>query len=339
MSQISNGTRRNGVIRWGFLGAILFATLPINSARAEDLKKVSVRMDWVFSGYHAPFFVGVKNGYYKAEGLDVTVEPGNGSGIVAQSVGNGNDTFAAVDGGTMMNLRSKGLRVKAIMGILQRSPLSIVYRESSDIQKPKDLEGKKIGVTNGEAPLILLPAFLKVTGVDASKVSLINADPASKEAILLAGQVDGVLNFNFLAVPPLEEHGLKVKTFNYADYGINVPGLSLIARNEFLDAEPDLARKFVRATVKAYEWTVAHPEEAIDILIAANPNEKIPKSSSLRILTLSFPLLHSETTKNKPLGVMAKEDWAKAEDLLVQYQGMKRVSSPDQYFTNAFVGK
>src|SRR3546814_17243455 len=73
--------------------------------------------------------------------------------------------------------------VKAVMGILQRSPLAVVYNMESGIKEPKDLEGKKLGVTNGEAPLILLPAFLKASNVDQSKVQLINAEAASKDAI------------------------------------------------------------------------------------------------------------------------------------------------------------
>jgi NitT/TauT family transport system substrate-binding protein len=320
------------------LAAGLLAAIAVTGVgRAAEPDKVSVRMDWVFSGYHAPFFVAVKNGYYKDAGLEVTVEPGNGSGVVAQAIGNGNGTFAAVDGGTMMNLVSKGLKVRAIMGILQKSPLAIVYNAERGIKEPKDLEGKKIGVTNGEAPLILLPAFFQATGVDASKVELVNADAASKSVIMVSGQVDAELNFNFLAIPPLEEHGMKVGTLNYADYGVNLPGLSLIASTDFIESNPDVVRRFVAATLKGYEWTIAHPEEAIDILIAENPGDKIPKASSLRTLILSFDLLHSDATKDMPLGVMAEEDWAHAEDLLVKYQDTTRMDSPAAYFTNEFV--
>lgn len=328
-------------MQWRLWGPVALAlcslAMPLGSANAQAPEEVSVRMDWVFSGYHAPFFVGVENGYYADEGLNVTVEPGSGSGTVAQAIGAGNGDFAAVDGGTTMNLVSKGLPVKVVMGILQRSPLSVVYRTDSGISEPKDLEGKTIGVTNGEAPLILLPAFLEATGVDQSRVSLINADAASKDAIMLAGQVDAVLNFNFLAIPPLEDAGLEVGTLNYADHGINVPGLSLIASKEFISKNPETVERFVRATVRAYEWSMAHPKEAIDILVESTPGQKIREETALRVLTLSFDLLHTDRTKGKPLGVMAPEDWREAEDLLVKYQDLNRVESVDEYFTNEFV--
>src|SRR3954453_22993384 len=79
-------------VSWGF------------AAQAQTAQKVALRLDWVISGYHAPYFVGIKNGYYSEQGLEVTVEPGNGSANVAQAIGNGNGDFAMVDGGAMMQL-------------------------------------------------------------------------------------------------------------------------------------------------------------------------------------------------------------------------------------------
>ena len=320
------------------LGSLSIFSLPAGKAEAAEPEHVSVRMDWVFSGYHAPFFVGVKKGFYKDEGLEVSVEPGSGSGSVSQAIANGNGQFAAVDGGTMMNLVSKGLKVRAIMGILQRSPLAVVYNEKNPIKTVKDLEGKKIGVTPGEAPLILLPALLKSGGAEQSKVSLVNADAASKDAMMLGGQVDGVLNFGFLAVPPLEEHGMKVGLLNYADNGVNVPGLSLIASTSYLASNSETTKKFLRATAKAYKYSIENPAEAIDIMIASVPGQKIPKESTLRVFKLSLDLLVSKATQGKPLGVMAKSDWDNAETILATYQGMKKSDSgSDLYFTNEYL--
>src|ERR1700740_3753253 len=153
--------------------AVVSAT-PVSGAGiagAADLQKVSVRMDWVAGAYHAAFYAGVKNGFFKEQGLDVTVEPGNGSANVAQAIGHGNGEFAAVDGGTMMQLVAKGLPVKAVMGWFQRNPNAVIYSERSGIKKPKDLEGKTLALTNGDAPSALLPAFAKATGLDLSKVN------------------------------------------------------------------------------------------------------------------------------------------------------------------------
>jgi len=98
---MSRSIRRQSLVTCALAGA-LFVSCGIAGAHAQGAQKVSLRMDWVISGYHTPYFVGIKKGYYKGEGLDVTVEPGNGSGNVAQAIGNGNGDLATVDGGTMM---------------------------------------------------------------------------------------------------------------------------------------------------------------------------------------------------------------------------------------------
>lgn len=309
----------------------------VGVVKAQDSKKVMVRMDWVISAYHAPFFVGVKNGYYKEQGLDVTVQPGNGSGNVAQTIGNGNGDFATVDGGTMMQLVAKGLPVKAVMGWFQRSPIGIIYNVKSGIRKPKDIEGKTLVLTNGDAPSALLPAFAKATGIEISKVSIVSTDPSSKNAVVISGKADAVVTFSFLAVPILEAAGLKVGTLDYANYGVNVPGLVVIANIKYLEENPGTVTKFVRATRKAIQWTTEHPQKAIDILVEMNPNQKILTKTAVPILKASFNLLHTKKTADKPVGVMAREDWAKAEDILAEYVGLKKGQSPDRYFTNEFV--
>ena len=319
------------------LAAAMSVTCGVIGASAQALQKVSLRLDWVVSGYHAPYFVGIKNGYYKEEGLEVTIEPGNGSGNVAQAIGNGNGDFATVDGGTMMQLVAKGLTVKSVMGLYQRNPIGVIYNVKSGITSPRDLEGKTLVITNGDAPAALLPAFTAATGVDLKKVNVVSTDPASKNAAVISGRGDAVVTFSFQAVPIIEAAGVAVKTFDYADYGVTVPGITLIARPEYLDKNPETVKKLARAIRKSFEWTTDNPEKAVDILGEMNPGQKILMGTALPVLKGSFALLHSKSTAGQPIGVMAREDWVQAEEALVKYVGMQKADSPDRYFTNAFV--
>jgi NitT/TauT family transport system substrate-binding protein len=319
------------------LAVALSVACGITDAAAQTPQKVSMRLDWVISGYHAPYFVGIKNGYYKDEGLDVTIEPGNGSANVAQAIGNGNGEFATVDGGAMMQLVAKGLPVKSVMGLYQRNPIGVIYNIKSGITKPKDVEGKTLVITNGDAPAALLPAFMAATGVDIKKVNIVSTDPASKNAAVISGRGDAVVTFSFQAIPIIEAAGVSVKTFDYADYGVTVPGITLIARPDYLDKNPETVKKMARAIRKSFEWTIANPEKAVDILGEMNPGQKILMGTALPVLKGSFALLHSSKTAGQPIGVMAREDWVTAEEVLVKYVGMQKVDSPDRYFTNAFV--
>jgi NitT/TauT family transport system substrate-binding protein len=319
------------------LATALFATGAIGGAYAQGVQKVSLRLDWVTSGYHAPYFVGIKNGYYRSEGLDVTVEPGNGSANVAQAIGNGNGDFATVDGGAMMQLVAKGLQVKSVMGLYQRNPIGVIYNVKSGIAAPKDIEGKTLVITNGDAPAALLPAFTAATGVDLKKVNVVSTDPASKNAAVISGRGDAVVTFSFQAIPIIEAAGVAVKTFDYADYGVTVPGITLIARPDYLDKNPETVKKLVRAIRKSFEWTRDNPEKVVEILGEMNPGQKLLMGTTLPVLKGSFALLHSQRTAGLPIGVMAREDWIQAEEVLAKYVAMRKADSPDLYFTNAFV--
>jgi NitT/TauT family transport system substrate-binding protein len=319
------------------LAAVLFVTCGVAAARAQNAQRVSLRLDWVTSGYHAPYFVGVKNGYYKEQGLDLAIEPGNGSANVAQAIGNGNGDFATVDGGAMMQLVAKGLPVRSVMGLYQRNPIGVIYNVKSGITKPKDIEGKTLVITNGDAPAALLPAFTAATGVDLRKVNVVSTDPASKNAAVISGRGDAVVTFSFQAVPIIEAAGVAVRTFDYADYGVTVPGITLVARPEYLDKNPETVKRLTRAIRKAFEWTRDNPEKAVDILGEMNPGQKILMGTALPVLKGSFALLHSKNTAGQPIGVMAREDWVLAEEVLVKYVAMQKTDSPDRYFTNAFV--
>jgi NitT/TauT family transport system substrate-binding protein len=335
MSSTALSTTIQVAKRFAAVAAILASAGCI--ANAEDLPKVSVRMDWVTSAYHAPFYAGVKNGFFKEQGLDVTVQSGNGSANVAQAIGHGNGEFAAVDGGTMMQLVAKGLPVKAVMGWFQRNPNGVIYAKKSGIKKPLDLIGKTVAVTNGDAPSALLPAFAKATKLDLSKVNIVNTSPAAKNASVISGKADADITFVFQGVPIIEAGGVPAGSLDYADYGVNVPGLCVIARVDYIKQHPDIVKKFVAAAQKSVAWSKDHVKESLDMLMEMNQNQKLNPKTALPILAASFKLLHTKNTKDKPIGVMARQDWAEAEDILSQYVGLKKADSPDRYFTNDFV--
>ena len=249
-------------------GAVVLAIVLscVSVASAAELQKVTVRMDWVVSAYHAPFYAGVKNGFFKDQGLDVTVQPGNGSANVAQAIGHGNGEFASVDGGTMMQLVAKGLPVKCVMGYYQRNPNGVIYTEKSGIKKPLDLEGKTLALSNGDAPSALLPAFAKATGLDLSKVNIINTSPAAKNATVISGKADADVTFAFQGIPIIRAGGVPANSFDYADYGVNVPGLCVVARVDYIKQHPDIVKKFVAGAQKAIGWSKDHPQQSIDIL-------------------------------------------------------------------------
>ena len=111
-------------------------------AQAQD--NVSLRLNWYLGGLHVPFYYGVDRGFYRQEGINLTINEGRGSANTVQVVGAGTDTFGLADSSSIINLVSKGGEIKSVMNILSSTGFSVVSAASAGIRTPKDIEGKTL---------------------------------------------------------------------------------------------------------------------------------------------------------------------------------------------------
>lgn len=313
------------------IGAIvLLALAPFASAQ----EKVSLRLDWVNSGYHAIWYYAIDKGIFKAEGIDLEVLEGRGSAVTAQTVGNNSVMFGTADTGAVMGLIAQGLPVRVVGGYLRQNPMAIIYPKKNGWKGWSDMAKARVGWSPGGASGLLLAPVLKATGMEG-KLQLISMEPAAKPTSLLEGKVDAIESFDFLQVPLFEANGLEVATLTYASAGINVPGLSLITSRDTIQKNPALVRKIVGLMEKAQVAARADPNGAIDSLMKRAPTLK--RDVVTRVLTLSFNLFEPGYAKGKPLGWMSPEEMVKAQDILIQYGGIKTKQPIETYFTNEFV--
>src|SRR5205823_11217516 len=166
--------------------AALLAAAP---ARADD--KVQFRLNWILYGFHTPFYLGLERGYYKEEGIDLTIGEGQGSVRAVQTVGVKGDTFGLSDGGSVIAGVSKGAPV-SVMAVTNSSPYAVTVRNDGSIKTLKDLEGKTIASAPGEAGLALLPALLKRNGVDGDKVKILRVEGAGKMVAIAEKRVEAI---------------------------------------------------------------------------------------------------------------------------------------------------
>jgi NitT/TauT family transport system substrate-binding protein len=319
-----------------FLKLISGICLALTVVVAQAQEKVTLRLDWVNSGYHAIWYYAVDKGIFKAEGIDLEVLEGRGSAVTAQTVANNSVMFGTSDTGTVMGLISQGLPIKIVGGYLVQSPMALIFPKKNNWSSYADVGKAKarIGFAPGGASAQLLPAVLKAANIDG-QVRLINMEPAAKPTSLLEGKVDAIESFDFLQVPLLEANGMPSATLPYAKAGVNVPGLALVASNDLIKKNPALVRKMVGLMQKTIEAGRKNPEGAIDSLMKRTPTLK--RDVVLQVLKLSFNLLETDATKGKPLGWMPPETIAKSQDILLQYGGIKNKLPTESYFTNEFV--
>lgn len=327
-------TRIGGIFGAGALALALGLASAAPSAAAD---KVSLRLNWLLSGVHSIFYYGVEKGFYKDAGIDLTIGEGQGSARTVQVIATGGDTFGFADGGSVIAGATRGAPVKSVLGIMNTSPYGLSFRADSGVKTIKDVEGKTLAATAGEASLPLLPAIWKQNNVDASKVKILNVDGPGKIVAILQKQADGILAGLEGQVIILEQRGLDQKVFSFAELGVNTEGLTIIANDERIASNPDLVRRFVGATVKAMAATKAEPDAAVAAAVRAKPQADAKLLAAQ--LKVSLTLMPSPSNPGAPLGHMELSDWKRTLDLMKQYQDIQTDKAADSFFTNAFIGK
>src|SRR3954468_8510670 len=130
------------------IGALAALATSVTMALAQDA--VSLRLNWYFGGLHVPFYYGKERGFYKEEGIDLTINEGRGSANTVQVVAAGSDTFGLADSSSLIATAAKGAEVISVMSLLNSTGFSVVSLAATGIKSPKDLVGKKLAVSPGD---------------------------------------------------------------------------------------------------------------------------------------------------------------------------------------------
>jgi NitT/TauT family transport system substrate-binding protein len=340
MTRNIQGTQPHGTARRFFLRGSLHAALIAGvaclaapAARAAD--QVSLRLDWLPSGYHAPLFLAAARGYYEKQGIDLKILDGKGTNVALQAVASGNDTIAIANLSTMVEAVGKGMPVVGIGGLIQRLPDSIISLASAPLKTPKDLEGKTGSTVATSAIFKLFPAFAAATHLDMSKVKVVPVDAGAVLTSLLQGQVDFATGWAFTDALRVAAQKPIAPPMLMADYGINVLGNGFVVSRDTAKAKGDMLKRFMAATAAGYTASEKEPEAAIDAMIAARPEVNKPVVlEQLKQLPAFFATEHS---KGKPFGWTSQADWEQTVDLLHKYFDLKAQIDIPTLYTNDFV--
>lgn len=269
------------------LGTAALALLaPLAAASAAD--QLTLTMNWRADSAHLGFALAQKQGLYAAEGLDVTLQEGRGSSVAAQLVATGQADLGYADAGAALNVAAKGAPIKIISTVWKAGQFGIVYLDSSGIKTPQDLKGKKLAVAPGTAMVPLLPVFLKANGMQDSDVEVVSAAQNANLGLLTSGGADAVAETPENVVVPLAAQGIKASNMYFYDHGVPLVSLSLIAREDKLAANPDLYKRFIRATLKGWHAAMMDPAAAVDALKEIFPEAQKSKEALMQGAVYSF---------------------------------------------------
>lgn len=318
-------------LRIGLL--VLAALCAAPSAWAQE--KVSLRLNWLYYGFHSFFPLGVEKGFYKAEGIDLTIGEGQGSGRAVQIVGAKSDTFGLSDGASVIAGVTKGAPIVAVMGIMNKSPFAVIARADAGIKSVKDLEGKSIAATTGEAGLAIFPAIVQSNKLNGDSIKFVRVDGAGKLVAMLEKRVDAMIGGLENQALILGQRGLAVTTLPYVDAGANTLGLVIHVHKETVEKNPKLVQGFIRATRKAIAYAEKNPDEAIAALTKIKPD--LDKDLSLKQLKAGLDLVRANGGANQPIGWMNPADWDMTLQMARDYQELKTDLKSGDFYSNSMV--
>ncbi|HKY85724.1 MAG TPA: ABC transporter substrate-binding protein [Pseudorhodoplanes sp.] len=263
--------RQFGFIR---LGALMAVTVAFASPAVAQTP-VKFTLDWKFEGPAAPFVVAIDKGYFKEQGLDVTIDTAGGSLEPLNRLASGTYDMGFGDINSLIKFRdaNPGTPIKAVFMVYNKPPFSIVGRKSRGVVKPKDLEGKKLGAPAPDGAYAQWKIFTQANGIDASKVTIENVGFPVREPMLAAGQVDAITGFSFSSYINLKDRGVPVDDITVilmADYGVNLYGNVIMANPKFAAEKPEVVKKFLTAFLKGLKETVKNPDASVASVLKRN---------------------------------------------------------------------
>ena len=291
------GPGRAGLV----LATAVAAVLGGGPAAAQTAIKFS--LDFKFEGPSAPFLVAIDKGYFKAEGLEVTIDSAAGSLEPINRVASGTYDMGFGDINSLIKFRDANPSnpIKAVFMVYNKPAFSIVSRKSRGVTKPKDLEGKKLGAPAADGAFAQWKIFVQANGIDASKVTIENVGFPVREPMLQSGQVDAITGFSFSSFINLKSMNVPVDdivVMLMADYGVNLYGNTIIVNPKFAAEKPDAVKGFLRAFVKGLKDTVKDPSHAVDSVIKRNDVAKKPVELERLKLAIDANMVTPEVKKN-----------------------------------------
>jgi NitT/TauT family transport system substrate-binding protein len=254
--------------------ATLLATLSSSAALAQT--PVKFTLDWRFEGPAAPYLWALEKGYYKAEGLDVTIDNGANSTEAINRVASGTYDMAFGDINSLIRFRDKkeNAAIKAVAMIYNQPPFAIVSLAKNGIKKPKDLEGKTLGAPAADGAFAQWKGFVAANKIDESKVKIENVGFPVREPMLVEGKVAAITGFSFSSYINLRSRGVAQDGINVMllnEHGLDLYGNALIANPAFAAKNPKAVQGFVKATLRAWKEVIANQREAVRMVIKKNP--------------------------------------------------------------------
>jgi NitT/TauT family transport system substrate-binding protein len=322
--------------------AALAGTLAMPSlAGAQAPERMRFILNFRQDGGVAGYLLAITRGHFREEGLEVTIDGSSGSGDAVTRVASGAYQMGAADLATLVEFYTRNPQSSPVFvaSLHDSSPQAIISLAHSNIARPQDLVGKRIGQGPADATSRMFPAFCRINNVDMASMTRQQVTPALRDQMLLTRQVDAVTGFNFTVFFNLKANGVNpdtIRMMSFADFGMDLPGNGVIAARSYIQDKPDAVRRFLAATTRCWHEVMADPQRAAAELKRQFPllDEQIEME---RIVFLRDRLMVTSRTRADGLGFITPARIAQA--IAMVREGFELTSAPtvEQIFDGRFI--
>lgn len=240
------------------------------------MEHVTFILNWTIGGEQAGILAAQEQGYYAEEGLSVTILRGFGSSDTAERVAGGEGEFGYINmishiiaeatPGGEIDLISVGA------GYI-KSPMGVFFKPDTPITEPTDFEGMTVAVTPASSVyLTFIGPFADATGMNVDLVTIDASAPYAKAAYVLSGNADACTGYTTGEGAQIEAEAGGVGQLLFSDYGLDVYTNSIVGREDYVNANPGLVKRFVRATLKGWGWALSSSvNEVVTMLLELYP--------------------------------------------------------------------
>ena len=340
-----NMAKKNNTLMYGVIGlaVLIIAVIGIGfyggNTGTSEMEKVTVMMPFPPLSIWAPFYTALDKGYYADEGLNVTILHSNeGSmGSIKQVVSN-NAQFGYAGVESIILARSKDMPVTAIYKIEQRQPFRIIAKKETGIAELKDLVRKKLATPSfGSSAYIIDRIMLHKAGVNYNEIDFIPTGAMGRLPSFLENKVDA-MDSHLIYEIILNLQNKPINVIQASDY-TDMPGIQVITNEKMIKENPELVKKFVRATKKGLLDSINNPEGAIDSFIKFSPEAAEKKEFNLALWKMHINKILLDENGQIPNGRFSYNNWVEAQNELDDVNLLDKKTDVNKMYTDKFVPK
>lgn len=256
-----------------------------NGAEPGVPKGATVVLDFTPNAVHSGIYSALARGYYRDAGVDLEVQAPGESTDAPKLLGAGRVEFAILDIHDLGIARERGIDLVGVAPIVQRPLAAVLARRDGPVRRPRDLQGRRVGVTGLPSDEAVVDSEVEADGGDPAKVEEVTIG-FTAVASLAAAKVDAATGFWNAEGVALQRQGVPLRVFKVDRFGAPpYPELILATSRQTLDEDPDLVDAVVRATRRGYAFTRENPEGALHELLSADPSlDRADQTAQLKAL-------------------------------------------------------